>query len=529
MPNSQLVELYAHGVGVIEDARVEFGSGFNVLTGETGAGKTLLLEALDLCLGGDAAASRHAIVGDMRAAAVFVQRDGREVVLARHAGVNGRLRSSLDETATSAEALRALARDLVVIHGQHDSLNLRNRSEILRIIDESGSVSTAELQGVRGALRTARALRDGHGGDEGQRIRELEFLAFQIDELEAVKIRSGEELEEALGELTRLSELRDGQAALVSVLDDLDGDHDQAVLGGLARAIERLPHGDAYAPPREALREALQQARESVRELRSYADPDAFDPGALATLDDRVATLQQIARKYGGSLHAALGMLEEFRAAQQSLQDGAARLLTLDSEIRELEGRESELAQAARHDRDVAARQLTKAVGAQLPRVALPHATLRFEASGDDGSDTQIVFSANPGLPEGPLQALASGGELSRVLLALSLETVHDDVVAVFDEVDAGVGGQVAQQIGDCLHELGRKQQVLAVTHLASVAAKADHHFVIDKSIRDGAATTSVRAVTGEERVAEIARMLAGDDLTVESRALARQLLETLR
>jgi DNA repair protein RecN (Recombination protein N) len=159
--------------------------------------------------------------------------------------------------------------------------------------------------------------------------------------------------------------------------------------------------------------------------------------------------------------------------------------------------------------------------------VALPHASLRFEVDGDDGSEAQILFTPNPGLPEGPLQALASGGELSRVLLALSLETVHEDVVAVFDEVDAGVGGQVAQQIGECLAELGCRQQVLAVTHLASVAAKADHHFVIEKSVRNGVSSTTLRAVVGDERVSEVARMLAGDEITTESRALASRMLET--
>jgi DNA repair protein RecN (Recombination protein N) len=166
-------------------------------------------------------------------------------------------------------------------------------------------------------------------------------------------------------------------------------------------------------------------------------------------------------------------------------------------------------------------------VAGQLSRVALAHATLRFEVAGEDGSEAQILFTPNPGHPEGPLQALASGGELSRVLLALSLEAAHEDVVAVFDEVDAGIGGQVAQQIGECLRELGQRQQVLAVTHLASVAAKADHHFVIEKEIGRADVRTFVRALRGDERVEEIARMLAGDEITVESRALARQMLET--
>jgi DNA repair protein RecN (Recombination protein N) len=529
MPSSQLVELYAHGLGVIGDARVEFGEGFNVITGETGAGKTLLLDALDLCLGGDAATSRHAVRSDMRAAAVFIHGDGREVVLTREMSSTGRLRSALDATTTSAEALRTLATELIVIHGQHDSLSLRNRSEILKIIDASGDVDTSELDHVRQLLRDARSRRDGFGGDQSQRVRELDFLEYQIGELEGVKILSVDELALTLEELARLSELRDGQAALGEVLEQLDGDQDDALLSRWAAIIARIPQGGAYESARESLREVLEQARETAREMASLADPDAIDPGVLLALDKRVSVLQQISRKYGGSLEMALQTLDDLRIQQKDRLDETSRLLTLDGDIANWEARETALAEAARHEREVAAAGLTAAVAEQLPRVALPHATLRFEVHGHDGSDARIVFSANPGLPEGPLQALASGGELSRVLLALSLETVHEDVVAVFDEVDAGVGGQVAQQIGDCLYELGRQQQVLAVTHLASVAAKADHHFVIDKAIVNGVVTTSIRRVSGDQRVDEIARMLAGDEMTAESLALAQRLLETLR
>ncbi len=527
MPKSQLVELYAHGLGVIGDARLEFGPGFNVLTGETGAGKTLLLGALDLCLGGDGSMARHAITTDMRAASVFVTGEGVEVVLTRESSSSGRLRSALNGVPTSAEALRSLADELIVIHGQHDSLGLRNRSEILRIIDASGAVSTDELDATRRSLREARQLRDSLGGDSERRARELDFVRFQVGELESASIVSASELDETLAELTRLTELRDGQANLVEVLDQLDADSDGAVLPLFAKAIARLPGGESYDPARELLRSALEQAREGVRELAALTDLDVFDAAALKDLEDRATLLQQIARKFGGSLGSALDTLEELRSQLRLQLDATSRLAMLDTEIVELEQRERLLAREARREREYAAVQLTTTVRAQLPRVALPHASLRFEVGDDDGSEAQILFTPNPGLPEGPLQALASGGELSRVLLALSLETVHEDVVAVFDEVDAGVGGQVAQQIGECLAELGRRQQVLAVTHLASVAARADHHFVIEKSVRDGVSTTTVRRVTGDDRVGEIARMLAGDEITTESRALASRLLET--
>lgn len=527
MPSARLVELFAHGVGVIDDARIEFGAGFNVLTGETGAGKTLLLGALELCLGGEGASSRHAVLGDMRAAAVFERPDATEVALARESGSSGRLRSSLNGAPSSAEALRATAQSLIVIHGQHDSLSLRNRGDVLAILDASGGVVTTELDDVRRRRREVDAERARYGGDEAQRQREVEFLDFQVAEIEGATIRGDEELSEVIAELGRLSDLRDGQAALATALEELDGDLEGAVLARFAQVVGGLPVGAAFDTAREALRDALAQSREAVRDLASLRDAEDVDDARLASLELRATRLQTLVRKYGGSLAAVREALEEMRVRQSFLRRAAERLAQLDVEQRDLIARERELARTVRRERERAAVALTNAVRTQLPRVALANATLRFEVDGDDGGDARILFTPNPGLPEGPLDALASGGELSRVLLALSLETVHAEVVAVFDEIDAGVGGQVAQQIGDCLRELGRQQQVIAVTHLASVAAKADHHFVIEKSVRAGSTHTEVRALSGEERVREVARMLAGAQVTDESRALAAQLLET--
>jgi DNA repair protein RecN (Recombination protein N) len=526
MPKAQLVELYAHKLGVIDDAHLEFGPGFNVLTGETGAGKTLLLGALGLCLGGDASASRYALTSDTRAVALFLRGDGEELAFARESGTSGRLRSSLNGTPSSADALRTIAEGLIIIHGQHDSLLLKNRAEIVRLIDESGGVDTGELSDTRRLLREARQLRDGYGGDPDARRRDLEYLEFQLNELELAQIASPNELEETLSELARLSSLRDGQSAIAEVVELFDGDGDDAILSQFAQAVGRLPDGDAYASVREALRDVLAGARDSLHELAALADPDAFDPRVLADLETRVGVLQHVARKYGGSLEAALATRDEMRLRRANAEGDATRIDQVDQEIRELEQRDTTLAAQAKREREAAAVTLTAAVSRQMARVALGHATVRFMVEGDDGSDAQIYFAPNPGQPEGPLSALASGGELSRVLLALSLETVHADVVAVFDEIDAGLGGQVAQQIGECLREVGQQQQVLAITHLASVAARADHHFVIEKSVEHESTTTSVREVVGDDRVREIARMLAGDTVTAESRALATQLLE---
>jgi DNA repair protein RecN (Recombination protein N) len=526
IPKAQLVELYAHKLGVIDDAHLEFGPGFNVLTGETGAGKTLLLGALGLCLGGDASASRFALTNDTRVSAVFLRGEGEELAFARESGNSGRLRSSLNGAPSSADALRNFAQELIIIHGQHDSLLLKSRAEIVRLVDDSGGVDTEELRDVRRQLKDARQLRDEYGGDHDARQRDLEYLEFQLSELDAAQITSPYELDETLLELTRLSALRDGQSAIVEVVELLDGDNDDAVLSQFAQAVDRLPDGIAYNGVRAALNDVLVGARDSLHELSALADPDAFDSQVLADLEARVGALQHVSKKYGGSLDAAIVKRDEMRRRRLDAESDAVRRDAVDQEIEILVQRETTLVSRAKSDRVGAAMKLTSAVSRQMSRVALANATVRFVVEGDDGSDAQIFFAPNPGQPEGPLSAMASGGELSRVLLALSLETVHGDVVAVFDEIDAGLGGQVAQQIGECLREVGQQQQVLAITHLASVAARADHHFVIQKSVIDDATRTSVREVTGEDRVREIARMLAGDSVTPESRALATQLLE---
>jgi DNA repair protein RecN (Recombination protein N) len=518
MPRVQLVELYAHALGVIDDARLEFGSGFNVITGETGAGKTLLLGALGLALGNDSSASRYALRTDTRAVALFLRGEDGEVAFARESSDSGRLRSSLNGAPSSVEALRTLAEELIVIHGQHDSLSLRSRVEIVRLIDEHGNVDTSDLLDVRRRLREAGQLRQEYGGDSSARERELDFLAFQLGELDEVKIVSASELDETLTTLTRLTALRDDQATLIEILDEFDAETEDAVLARFAQTLARLPANDAYASANAALREALTQAREALHELAALADPDAVDAGTMDVLESRAGVLRLIARKYGGSLEAAITTREELEARLARMRSETERLAGLDAE--------ATLARKVRQAREFAATQLTNAVRTQLKRVALGSASLRFVVDGDDGSDAQIFFTPNPGQPEGPLAALASGGELSRVLLALSLETADTDVVAVFDEIDAGLGGQVAQQIGECLSEVGRYQQVLAVTHLASVAARADHHFVIEKRVEGDTTTTSVKTVNGEDRVREIARMLVGDEMTSESRALAQQLLE---
>lgn len=522
-----LRELAVNSIGVISSARVDFGSGFNVFTGETGAGKTLLLGALELCLGVDGAATRGVVRHDTKAVAVFDDCEGEEVIFGRESSSAGRLRSTLNGLPTSVDALRLRASDVIAIHGQHDSLRLRQRGEILSIIDRFGDVDTQHLMACRHTIAQLRTERLSLGDDEAAIAREIDFLQFSQQEITQARLSDAEELTRVMAELERLTELRSQQEELARIVDAVDGDGDDALVGVLARFVGQIPAVVSDAT-REQLLAGVAQVREAMRDVARLIDPDLFDPRIMNDLEDRAALLQALCRKYGGSLEAVIREGEIINERLAVLQQSSSRRKEIDDTLSATMAEEESFARVVRRERDFAAVQLTNAVREQLPRVALVNASLRLHVDGRDGSDCEIFFTPNPGQPEGPLHAMASGGELSRVLLALSLVTHSDESVSVFDEVDAGVGGQVAQQIGQCLREVGNRQQVIAITHLASVAARAQHHFVIEKMVDGDTTTTTVREVRGEERIAEIARMLVGDGGSPEARALASRMLSAV-
>ncbi len=522
MPDTLLLELQAQGLGPIDDARLEFAPGFNVLTGETGAGKTLLIGALSLCLGaGDdrgVTASRP-----MRASALF-HSSGEDVAFVRESGVTGRLRGSIDALATSAKALRERSSNLIVIHGQHDSLRLRDRAASLRLVDDFGRIDDTTLRRVRGLIRDLLTQRDELGGDETSRTREIEFLRFQVSEIDTIAPTSVNELRDGLERLQLVTALRDHHDELLTAIQLIDGD-DDALLDQLSRASKRVPPEGRLGEIRERLESATDDIRELVRELTTEAEAWNLDESELAQLEARVTVLQNLARKYGGSLDGVFREWSTMEGELAKLVGAAETVRDLDDQLVEMLQQESQLAAEIRALRLDAAHRLAHAVQGQFSRVALAGARFDILVSGDDGSHVELHFAPNEHVSPGPVQALASGGELARVLLAISLETVSDGVVAVFDEIDAGIGGSVAQQIGECLKELSRRQQVIVVTHLASVAAKADRHFVVSSQTREGRAWATVEVVDGDDRVSEIARMLAGESQLHESRALAQRLL----
>ncbi|MGC8498841.1 MAG: AAA family ATPase [Acidimicrobiales bacterium] len=523
MPKVQLLELQARGLALIDDAALEFAPGLNVVTGETGAGKTLLVGALTLCLGGESPGGE--VGDDLRVATLWRDGGGAERLLARELTATGRLRSVLDGQVTSADGLRRVAESLVDIYGQRSSLRLRSPAAVLALVDGFGDVDTSELDEVRARQRDLGRRRAALGGDREERTRARALAEFELAELRAAALTTPDELDGALAALERWQGRAARRSALLEALERLDGDREVTALGEIARIAALVEGAGESAQLSTQLRGALEMARDAGHELRALLDAEDLDEAQVVELEERVGILSRVARRYGGSLAAALETREERAADLERWRDAEDELARLDAELAAAAQAEQDASARVRARRESAGARFGAAVTAQLARVALAGGAVRVEVGGVDGSAVRLLVRTNPGRAEGPVEDVASGGELSRLLLAVALVSGVEDAVGVFDEIDAGLGGAVAEQIGACLAEVARARQVLVVTHLASVAARAQRHFVVHKETRDGRAVTTVRAVAGEERVEEIARMLAGAGARSESRALARRLL----
>ncbi len=522
MPDSELLSLYGKQIGPIDEVSIDFGSGLNVLTGETGAGKTILLGALQLALG--ERDSRSAARAGTVAVAVFATED-REIALRRTADDAGRLRASINGEPASADSLVAHAENLVTIYGQHDSVRLRSRREALRLIDEFGSIDDHALVEVRGELRELTDLLAAQGGDSASREREIEFLSYQLTEFEQVAPLDGDELRRTVEELTDLTTLRERSIDLAAAVTELDGDDENAVMTRWASISRRVPESLHAGETRRAFDEILARARELTAELRTVLEETDLDASRSDALEHRVSELQALARKHGGTLESAISRAAELRQELADRERDRDRLAVADLRMDELRAAEAVLSAELRGQRESAAATFSRAVSDQLPRVALGGSRFDTTVSGDDGSTVTFLYSSSPSMELGGVAEMASGGELSRLLLAMSLVGRRDSTVAIYDEIDAGIGGATAEQIGECLAELAQTQQVIVVSHLATIAARAAHHFVVERHDGRDRPEITVRKVDGESRVDELSRMLSGGTGRSESRALATALL----
>ncbi|HTT70738.1 MAG TPA: DNA repair protein RecN [Anaeromyxobacteraceae bacterium] len=574
-----LTALRLFGFAIVDHAEVEFGPGLTVLTGETGAGKSILLEALHLVMGGrlggevlregaeEAAvealfelAPGHPVLARLAAAGVPLPGGGAEVLVRRTLSRTGRGRAYVNGTLCTVSMLEAALRGLVDVTAQHGHVALLDEATHLDLIDAYARAAARGRAGgepeedeatlserYREAYRSFATLsreREALVAAREERVRRKEYLVHQLGELEAAEVRPSEdeELERERALLRSAGRLTEAARAAEALVYGEEGSASEKAARA-ERALAEAGAIDARLGPVLALiRSARAEAEEAGRALARYADLAGGDPERLLELEERLEVLRGLARKHGGSLAAALERARAMRVELAALEAEEERAGSLEGELAAAGARASRLAGLLTRLRERAASAFGREVERVLAALAMercrllvafspPEHGLSFDglALGPDGAErARILIGPNPGEPPRPLARIASGGELSRVLLAAKRVLSSADPVDayVLDEVDAGLGGGAAEAVGRLLSEVARGRQVICVTHLPQVAAFADQHLTVAKRVKGGRTSAEVASLaTLEARRAEVARMLAGETVTAAAHAHAGELI----
>ncbi|PYX83161.1 MAG: DNA repair protein RecN [Acidobacteria bacterium] len=559
-----LLELRLENYAVIDNVAVEFASGLNLLTGETGAGKSILIDALSLLLGDKASSevirsgAERAVISavfeldETKVAPILEQNgiDGEEgsLVLRREIAAGGKGRVFVNNQPATVSVLKALSAHLATVHAQNESILAFDAAVRLALLD---AFSGTDLEAVCNAFAAWNGIQRRMlelESDEQDRLRLVDLWTFQRRDIEEAKPQPGEDqrLEAEKRVLANAEKIYN----LALNAFDLLYEGERSTSSSLRAAQKNLEELARYEPKfREALT-ALETARISVEDvgatLRDYAGGIQASPEHLAAVEDRLALLDRLKRKYGPTLEDVINLGAQVARKLSEIENKDEVLRSLRQDLARAAAKYLEAARALSKKRREGARQLEKLVEAEINDLAM-NASFRIEVSGSEeesnwtssGFDRVVYFiSPNPGEPLRPVEQIASGGELSRVLLALkaTVETgarrgrkrdSGTERTLVFDEIDTGIGGRAAEAVGKKLKALSRANQVLCVTHLPQIATFADHHYLIEKKEFGSRTRTSVRLIIGEERTEEIARMLSGAKLTEASRKHAEQMLRS--
>lgn len=557
-----LQEIAIRNFALIDSTRLVLAPGLNVLTGETGAGKSILIDAVEIALGGRASSDVvrtgtdralievvFDIMGDpalrrLVADLGLAQLDDPVLVISREIPLDGRSTCRVNGRAMSLTGLREITQHLIDIHGQHEHQSLLEPERHLGILDAFGGEACLRLRdevaGHHRAWQTTLGAMRELAGDERDRARRVDLLGFQVGEIEEAKLKTGEEdeLMAARRLLASAEKRREAAARAYSTLYTSDSPgrasaHD--LLGQALAALEELAALDGEVVPMlEAVRQAAIGVDEVSRDLRRYRDNVLFEPREVAAVEARLDLINTLKRKYGRTVEEVIAFGRSAREELERLTGSAARLAELeDTAERQLDDLRLAAARLSDLRREIAA-GLGREVEVALGELEMRDARFEVEfrpvdppaASGAE--EIEFLFSANAGEPVKPLSRIASGGEMSRVMLALKaiLAEVDHIPTVLFDEIDAGVGGGAAQAVAEKLAAIALTRQVVCVTHLARIASLADAHHHISKATADGRTETRVTSLDAEQREHEVARMLAGHPPTPITLAHAREMLE---
>ncbi len=530
-----LVELHVANLGIVEDLTLLLTEGLTAITGETGAGKTLLVEAVELLLGARADASLvRDGTSEARVEGRFVDADGTEKVLARVLPADGRARAYVDGQLATVGELATVGATLVDLHGQNSHQSLLAPVVQRAALDRfAGAPALDALDDLRRARAEARGVvteLDALGGDTRARARELDLLRFQVDEIERAGLDDAAEDVALEAEETLLRDSAAHRDALAAAYEALEGRGHDAVGAAAGLLADRRPFADLAA----RLQSVLAELADLESELRLAGERIPDDPERLEAVRTRRQQLRELQRKYGDTLAEVLEFSAEARTRLAELEGYEERAAALEAVRVAADARAGAANVRLSAARRAAAGLLGEQVTVHLGDLAMPAARIEVLVEpgepGEDGADAvTFVLAANPGEAARPLARAASGGELSRTMLALRLVLSEAPPTLVFDEVDAGIGGEAGNAVGRHLADLGRRHQVLCVTHLAQVAAHADAQVVVAKREAGGRTVAGATVVEGDARVDELSRMLAGLGGSDTARRHAAELLDSAR
>lgn len=544
-----LLQLDIENVAVFEKASVSFESGLNVITGETGAGKSLLINSLNLVLGcrgahglirsGADFASVNASFFDKNVDSVLAENgiecDDGNIIISRRLYRDGRNQCRINGASVPVSLLREIGKKLVAIHGQRDNAVLLSAAGQLSFVD-SFSGSGELLSQYREAYRNYKSAEHSLAqmqSDESERAREIDFLSFQVDEITRAELTDGEEDEllkrrKVLDNAETLSELSREMQQLIC--------GDRGVRDSLYSALrsgERLSEiDDSLKGCTERLTDIYYELEELGRDISAYSSSVDFNPRELDEIEDRLAVINSLKRKYGGSLEAVIAYGEKSQARLAELMSYDDNLSALEKEAAGQKKEAERLGAELSAVRKKGAEELAAAINAELATLDMSEAEITFSftdcgLSEHGTQNVEMLFSSNPKSEPAPIEKIASGGELSRIMLAL--KSVFSDFdktpTLLFDEIDTGVSGRAAEKIAVKMRRLADGYQLICVTHLPIIAAAGTNHLLIEKRVDSGGAATSVYPLAPEKRAAELARMISGDKITDVSLENARQML----
>ena len=552
-----LEHLHIRNVALIKESEISFGDGLNILTGETGAGKSMIIDSLQFALGGRAGKDflRHgekqaavealfsvqsqALTEKLAENGIVPEEDGT-LLITRTLSEAGKSVCRINGSTVTVGMLKEIAEDMIDIYGQHEHQSLLNPVKHIRLLDRFCGAgfgeAMEEYKNSRQRLKDLEKQLTILIGDESQREQRMDMLLFQKEEIEAAELQEGEEdalLEQKkrLSSMERLIRLTGESVTLLYDGDDRAPSACDQLGDALAKLQEAAEYDAALSPLADALADGYAAVEDCARELKREAEEQEADPEELERSEERLQLFYKLKRKYGGSIEAVLEFYEKAVQELEFLSNSSEKAAELSAKKAAEEKRLSALAETLTARRRATAEQVEEQIETALHDMEMKHARFHIQIEekadwGADGKDkVEFLISANAGEPLKPLAKIASGGEMSRVMLALKTVLVDADEIGtfIFDEIDTGVSGRTARRVGEKMRFLGGKRQLLCITHLPQIAAMADNHFLIEKESDAGETVTRVTALDEEGAVREVARLM--NDVTETTLAAARELL----